>query len=247
MQPYIAHTQPSHQTGMFGDQPARCIILFSRLILALLATGMLSGCQPTLRYTIKTIFSDPRDVRHAYYAKVRLDAALGNIPIHAVRYANVYYLHGGIVNDRNWPYCDSSIPRCWAMTDHYFLGLPNGDIMDIPLPPDKIPLIDLRPETPLRITVTHVGILRDQVSPAGRTCNFLSAQSVHDTYDTQLPIPGHADENAQVFAEVVKIDSIAGTKQVFDPSDFYDAIIVDKTHCSDLRDRVSQHEEISHR
>jgi len=196
-----------------------------------------TGCVRIGTDLLSAYLSDPRTRNHAYNLKVEIAFRVNDKLVKAIRYAEVGYLSGeGNMSSR--PRCDSARRNCWYATNHIFIGLPGGDIMDVYLDDAKLPL-DRWPDGTMSAEAHLTSILRDQPpSPhadSQGTCRGLSAETVQRDY-------GYPAKDR--FQSDIKYD-IALTKvpdreaKVLDPESIYMATIVDEVSCKRLHGRVS--------
>ena len=211
---------------------------------------ILSGCISIGARVIESVFADPRTKNHEYYAEVKLTFNLDNMAVSATRYAEVHYLTG----DGAGPFrrCIKADLECWVMTDHFFVGLPNGDIVDAFINTRKLDLSNVSPGATIRTRAHLTEILRDQPnSPYAKEhgrCLSLDDQALLQIY--QIPSSNKADYSSLSMAdanakfemflesrlpmevEFTRLSVNSRVGRIVDPSDFERSRIADGEHCT---------------
>jgi hypothetical protein len=210
-----------------------------RLAAIVAAAVLLTGCVSIGARLLLAVFDDPRTRNHAYNLKVEFSFRMGEQQLKVVRYAEVGYLTGkGSASYQ--PLCDREKRYCWYINEHYFVGLPNGDIIDVYLENKNLPL-DRWPEGQATPASAHVtSIHRDQKpSPhtdSQGTCRDLNSEVVQRDYGLPPNIYRQPDLKFDVTLTKVR-DRDA---KVIDEKDIYTAMIIDEVSCKRLHGRLSK-------
>lgn len=211
---------------------------FTTLLGCAVAASLLSGCVSIAARVIDTVYSDPRTKNHAYYATVKLSFALGEKKIVATRYAEAWYLTGGTSSP--WFPCDQAKPSCWFITNHFFVGLPNGDIVDIFVDPSSLSLANMTVDQPVHVVGSFTGIYRDQRDTAAAKefgpCFRLNEEILQRDYS--LPPHKGVESQIAIAVDVTKGQGASSKNLVFAPDEFYQSAIFDGVRCSRLIRRI---------
>jgi hypothetical protein len=205
------------------------------ILTVVVITAILSGCTSVTARLIESAISDPRTKNHAYNAKVVLVFSLGGKQLAATRFAEVWYLTGG-TSDYRWPPCDETKPSCWGLTDHFFIGLPNGDILDIFVNRSSISLKNMIVDHPIHVAAQLAGIYRDQVDkPAAKEfgpCLQLNDESLERDYN--LAPPKGVESRIKIAVDITRTEGNSSKYLVFEPAKFYRSIAFDHEPCGRL-------------
>lgn len=114
---------------------------------------------------------------------------------------------------------------CWYLTDHFFVGLPSGEIVDIFVNRSDIPLMNMAIAQRLD-TSGSLSVYRDQPeAPAAKEVGSC------------LPIENEA-RSTVIEVEITRIDDPSAKAQVLDPADFFAKKTFDKEACSQLIKKI---------
>lgn len=217
-----------------GPARWRKLFLFSAAI-ALAVSGALSlgGCMSIAARGIAAIFADPRSSNHAYWAVVRISFEIGATRVTANRYAEVYWLTGGGQGSR-FPPCDRGKVSCWGMTDHFFVTLPNGDVVDIFINSTGLPLPDAPPRKEFQAKASYVSVRRNRPDKNGNVwCQPASDQVEREEYHLPPRRNGFAPE-IPISATFERRPDDVGKPQVIDPDKVFRSFIFDHDRCESL-------------
>jgi hypothetical protein len=203
----------------------------------LMSLAVASGYTSIAAKLMKSAFSDPRTKNHAYYAEVRVSFSLGGMRVVSTRHAEVGYLTGG-TPDYRWPSCDETNPKCWYITDHFFVGLPNGDIVDIFVKRSNVPLMTMTIGQSVHTKGQFTFVLRNQTeSPYAKEfgpCLALKDEALKTDYNITPPTTDDVAVRIDISVDITRVDGSIPKTLIRDPDDFYAEKTFDHEPCNRL-------------
>jgi hypothetical protein len=106
------------------------------------------------------VVQDRRPKHHQYFAKYQLSFAVGDYQIEATRYGEVFYRTGSDSFGRRE--CTAQNQNCWFTVDHFFIGLPNRDIISVYMTTRAFELREMAPGGTFLARGYVADIFRDQ-------------------------------------------------------------------------------------
>jgi hypothetical protein len=214
----------------------------------LAASCALQGCRDILISGLSFLSSDPRKRNHVYYADASIVFYVNNYNIRAVRYSDIYYLTGGSPGSP-FPPCNAQKEYCWKMTDHFYIGLNNGDIFDIFVTQQNQNLLfAMQRKTPVRTTGELISVYRNQPDSVYAKeygpCLRLSDEILLRDYGIVVSDNRHLVKGSIEITFETR-DELSETNYIVDPSAFESDRILDKRSCGYLLKQASYQTKIT--
>jgi len=211
----------------------------------------LAGCAHVLSFAIDQV--DGSTQHDVYKARVVIALALRDQVVTATRYANVGWRSGTFANPKAGCQTPEEL-RCWSLTDHYFIGLPDGAIADVFVGQPGVSgetMAGLKPGETVSGEGSLTSIYADQPA-TGRPygCKLYGAADMEARYG----LPGEKGKYVTGwighYAVPVTVTRLAEGERagpIVSTQGFYEAVIFDRTPCHGLLARASRDTVVSDR